>query len=413
MAITPDDRPMATRIRSALPSGGTLPDDVWRSRHRGILLLLWLHVPGLYIFALVRGNRWHHALLEAGVVASPALAARLSAGRRRESTIFAALGLMTASAVLVHLSGGMIEAHFHFFVMVGVVVLYQDWLPFLIAIGFVVLHHGIVGVLSPHDVYNHEGAWEQPWIWASVHGAGILAMSVAGIANWKLNERSQSQLARMAAIVSSSPDAIYGWTLDGRVSSWNQGAVELFGYTPAEIVGRSFEVLIPPERAVEAAHRMAEVRLGLRVEPFDTRRVRKDGTVVEVSVTVSAVRDVNGHVVGGATIARDITDHRAAERALRAGEERTRRIIDTARDAFVGIDGAGLITDWNRSAEKAFGWSRPDAVGRSLAETIIPAGLRGADANDLERYLAAGDAGRIGGRMEFTAIHRDGHELPV
>ena len=413
MAITPDDQPLAARILSFLPRGGTLPDDVWRSRHRGILLLLWLHVPALFVFALVRGNRWYHALLEAAVVASPALAARLSAGRRRESTIFAAVGLMTASAVLVHLSGGMIEAHFHFFVMVGVVVLYQDWLPFLIAIGFVVLHHGLVGVLSPQDVYNHEGAWEQPWIWAGVHGGGILAMSVAGIANWKLNERSQSQLARMAAIVASSQDAIYGWTVDGLVNSWNRGAMELFGYTREEIIGRPFTVLVPREAAAGVSARLSDVLDGRRIEPFDTLRQRKDGSVVEVSVTISAVRDVNGQVVGGATIARDITDRREADRALRASEERTRRIIDTARDAFVGIDGAGLITDWNRSAEVAFGWSRSDAIGRPLAETIIPARLRGEAGNALERYLAAGDAGRVDGRMEFTALHLDGHELPV
>ena len=411
--MLPDNRPLLARTRSFLPRGGTLPDDVWRSRHRGILLLLWLHVPALFVFALVRGNRWYHALLEAGVVASPALAARLSASRRRESTIFAAIGLMTASAVLVHLSGGMIEAHFHFFVMVGVVVLYQDWLPFLIAIGFVVLHHGIVGVLSPEDVYNHKGAWEQPWIWAGVHGGGILALSVAGIANWKLNERSQSQLSRMAAIVSSSQDAIYGWTVDGLINSWNRGAMELFGYTPEEIIGRPFTMLVPPEEAAGVTARLGTVLDGRRVEPFDTVRRRKDGSVVEVSVTVSAVRNVTGQVVGGATIARDISDRREADRALRAGEERTRRIIGTARDAFVGIDGAGHITDWNRSAETAFGWTRSEAIGRPLADTIIPARLRGTPDNALERYLAAGGAGPSDGRMEFTAMHRDGHELPV
>ena len=403
--------PLSGRVRSFLPRGGALPDDVWRSRHRGILLILWLHVPALFAFALVRRGRVLHALLDAAVVASPALAAQFSTRHRRESTIFAAVGLMTASAVLVHLSGGMIEAHFHFFVMVGVVVLYQDWLPFLIAIAFVVLHHGVVGVLSPHDVYNHESAWRQPWVWAGVHGAGILAMSVAGIANWKLNERSQAQLAGLAAIVASSPDAIYGWTLDGAVNSWNQGAVELFGYTQDEAIGRPFNVLIPPERAPEVAPRSAALRRGERVETFDTQRVRKDGTLVEVSVTVSAVRDVNGEVIGGATIARDITDRREAERALRAGEERTRRIIDTARDAFVGVDGAGRITDWNRSAELAFGWPRHTALGQPLAELIIPSRSRGA--NELERYLDATEAERLDGLIEFTALHFDGHELPA
>jgi len=409
-ALAPAEQSVRARIRTFLPRGGTLPDDVWRSRHHGILILLWLHVPGLLVFGLATGNSALHALFDAGVVACPAVAASLSAGRRRESTILAAVGLMTASAVLVHLSGGMIEAHFHFYVMVGVVVLYQDWRPFLIAIGFVVLHHGVVGVFSPHDVYNHEGAWRQPWVWAGVHGAGILAMSAAGIANWKLNERSQSQLAAMAAIVASSQDAIYGWSPDGTITSWNQGATELFGYTAEEIIGRT-RAMVPPDLSEQAKSRFAQLWSGHRVEPFDTRRVRKDGSEVDVSITISAVRNLDGEIVSGATIARDITDRLEADRALRASEERTRRVIDTAGDAFVGIDRAGLITDWNHSAEVTFGWSRADAVGRSLAETIMPERLRGA--NDLECYLAAADGTGLDGRMEITAVHRDGRELPV
>jgi PAS domain S-box-containing protein len=381
-AVMRGDQPLRARLRAFLPRGGTLPDDVWRSRHRGILLLLWMHVPALLVFALVRGNRWYHAILEAGVVAGPALAGSLSASRRRESTLFTAVGLMTASAVLVHLSGGMIEAHFHFFVMVGVVVLYQDWLPFLIAIAFVVLHHGILGVLSPHDVYNHRGAWEQPWIWAGVHGAAILAMSVAGIANWKLNERSQSQLARMAAIVASSQDAIYGWTVDGLVNSWNRGATELFGYTQDEIIGRPFTILVPPNAAADVTPRMADILRGRRVEPFDTVRKRKDGRVVEVSVTVSAVRDLNGQVVGGATIARDITDRREAERALRAGEELLGATLESTADGILVIGPDGRIAIVNRKFAEMWGVSISALEGQIATNALAPvlAGLTDPDA---------------------------------
>ncbi len=410
---TPAKTPVPSRARSYMPRGGTLPDDVWRSRHRGILAVLWIHVPALFVFSLARGKPLLHGLLDACIVASPAVAAQLSLSRRRESTVFAAIGLMTSSAVLVHLSGGVIEAHFHFMVMVGVVMLYQDWWPFLISIGFVLLHHGVVGVLTPQDVYNHKGAWEHPWAWAGVHASAIVAMTIVGAANWRLNERSQAQLASLAAIVASSDDAIYGWTVDGVVNSWNRGAEALFGYTRAEIVGRPFLVLVPADLAVDATARLGEIQQALRVEPFDTTLVHKDGTVIEVSVTVSAVRDVDGNVVGGATIARDITDRRQAEQALRASEERTRRIVDTARDAFVGIDGAGIIADWNESAELAFGWTRAEAIGRPLAETLVPPALRGAWGNDLERYLAADEDGRLEGRMEVVALHRDGHEFPI
>jgi two-component system sensor histidine kinase/response regulator len=411
-APSPPKPGIVSRARSYLPRGGTLPDDVWRTRHRGILVVLWLHVPALFLLAVARGNSLLHCLVEAAVVASPAVAAQLSMSRRRESTIFASLGLMTASATLVHLSGGVIEAHFHFLVMVGIVMLYQDWWPFLVSIGFVLIHHGVVGVLAPHDVYNHKGAWEHPWTWAGIHASAILAMSIAGAANWRLNERSQSQLALLAAIVASSDDAIYGWSLEGLVNSWNRGAEELFGYASAEIVGHPFEVLVPADRSPEVTTRLADVRHGARVEPFDTWRVRKDGTVVAVSVTVSAVRDIDGNVVGGATIARDITDRRQAEEALRESQERTRRIIDTAQDAYVGIDGGGRIADWNESAERAFGWSRAEAIGRSL-QTVVPPALGGPTADHLARYLTADAEDRLDGRMEVIAVHRDGHQFPI
>ena len=234
---------------------------------------------------------------------------------------------MTASAVLVHLSGGMIEAHFHFFVMVGVIALYQDWRPFLAAIGFVLLQHGIIGVLAPHDVYNHPGALQHPWVWAGIHSGFILAMSAAGVANWKFSERSQSQLSRLAAIVESSADAIYGWATDGTINSWNRGAVELFGYSHDEIVGQSFVVLVPPLRRDETRNQFEHIREGHGVEPFDTQRLHKDGTLVDVSVTVSCVKGPLGDVVGGSTIARDITARRRAEVALRASEAELQRTL--------------------------------------------------------------------------------------
>jgi len=395
-----------------LPAGGALPVDVWRARHRGIVRLLWSHVPALFLFAVARGNSWGHGLVEVTGIAALAIVAGSGGISRRQSTVCASMGLMLSSAVLVHLSGGVIEAHFHFFVMVGVVVLYQDWVPFLIAIAFVVLHHGVMGVLSPHDVYNHKDAWEHPWTWACIHGVSILAMSMAGIANWKLNERSQSQLSSLAAIVESSSDAIYGWSMDGTINSWNVAAVELYGYTTEEIIGRPFSVLIPPDRAEEATSQLDQVRRGARAEAFDTERVRKDGGRVQVSVTISAVRSPGGEVIGGATIAHDVTERRRIDEALRAGEERTRRIIDTARAAFVGMDSTGLITDWNQTAEATFGWSADEVLGRPLAETIIPAPYR-IDDGGVHPYVLTREAPVLDGRAEISGLHRDGHEFPI
>ncbi|HVE46224.1 MAG TPA: EAL domain-containing protein [Acidimicrobiales bacterium] len=157
-------------------------------RHRTLCLLLRAHVAFIFGFALFNGHGLVHSLQETGIVAIFALLAGMGARRRRFSSAMAAVGLVMSSAVLVHLSGGVIEMHFHFFVMVGILTLYQDWIPFLMAIGFVVMHHATVGVLSPSEVYNHPDAIDHPFKWALIHGAFVLAASVASIVAWRLNE---------------------------------------------------------------------------------------------------------------------------------------------------------------------------------------------------------------------------------
>jgi len=108
----------------------------------------------------------------------------------------ATVGLILASTLLVHLSGGYIEAHFHFFVMMAVIVLYQDWMPFLLALIAVVLDHGAIGTLAPTVVYNHPGAQHHPWHWALIHGGFILAESAALLIYWRVNETVQVDLSK-------------------------------------------------------------------------------------------------------------------------------------------------------------------------------------------------------------------------
>jgi diguanylate cyclase (GGDEF)-like protein len=104
-------------------------------------------------------------------------------------------GLVSCSGALVHLSGGLIEMHFHFFVVVALLTLYQDWLPYLTAITLTVLEHGAVGVVDPTGVYNHHQAIEHPWRWALIHGGFVLAASAANVASWRVNETEAARLA--------------------------------------------------------------------------------------------------------------------------------------------------------------------------------------------------------------------------
>jgi diguanylate cyclase (GGDEF)-like protein len=188
MAIVESLRRLVRAGVEYLPKGHSLPEDVWRSRHRALSYLLRAHVVGIFVFALARGFGVVHSLVDASGVAMFAILSASDGRRRRVSSAMAALGLVVSSAMIVHISGGLIEAHFHFFVMVGLLTLYQDWQPFLLAVGFVVVHHAVLGTLDPSAVYNHPEAVAHPFKWALIHGAFVLAASAASVVAWRLNE---------------------------------------------------------------------------------------------------------------------------------------------------------------------------------------------------------------------------------
>src|SRR4051812_665361 len=174
--------------RAWLPQGQVLPEHIVRRRHQTIVWLMWFHVVGLVTFGLFQGQTVLHMTLEGAILAGPAVIATSEQVALRMRVAAAAFGLITASAMLVHLSNGLVEAHFHFFVMIGVLTLYQDWMAFGIAIGYVVLHHGVVGVLAPEQVYDHADAIAHPWKWAMIHGGFVLAASAAHVVAWRTNE---------------------------------------------------------------------------------------------------------------------------------------------------------------------------------------------------------------------------------
>ena len=167
---------------------------------------------------------------------------------------------------------------------------------------------------------------------------------------------------RLAAIVSSSYDAIIGKTLDGRITDWNAAAEAMFGYTAEEAIGRSVLMLMPPEREAEEVRIVAELSRGLRVEPFDTVRRRKDGRLIDVSITVSPIRDEHGNIVGAAKVARDVTLQRSAQAALQESEARLRFTLEAAEIGDWSLDFA--TGNWQRSPQhdRCFGYptARPD-----------------------------------------------------
>ncbi len=183
-------RPAFEHVRTALPHGQTLPAAQFETRHLVLTRLLWLHVVALPIVGALYGYPALHCLFEGGIVAVWAVAAQLRPGGRRLQAMVTAGGLMTCSAVLVHITGGLIEAHFHFFVLVTVLSLYEDWAVYGVAVGYVLLHHGLGALFGMH-IYAHGG---DPWLWAGVHSGYIVALCAANVVVWRSSERARLEL---------------------------------------------------------------------------------------------------------------------------------------------------------------------------------------------------------------------------
>jgi PAS domain S-box-containing protein len=171
----------------------------------------------------------------------------------------------------------------------------------------------------------------------------------------------------LAAIVDSSDDIIISKNLDGIITSWNNTARRVFGYSSEEAIGAHITLIIPKDRLPEEGTIISRVRRGERIEHFDTVRQRKDGTLIDISLTISPVRDSSGRIVGASKVAREITDRKRAERstALLAA------IVDSSDDAIVSKTPDGIITSWNKSAERIFGYLPEEAVGKHIT-LIIP-----------------------------------------
>jgi two-component system, LuxR family, sensor kinase FixL len=216
----------------------------------------------------------------------------------------------------------------------------------------------------------------------------------------------------LAAIVESSDDAIIAKDLHGTIVAWNRGAERIYGYTAAEIVGKSVAILIPPDHPDELGEINERIARGQRVEHYETVRVAKDGTRLDISLAVSPVRDAAGVVIGASTIARDITAQKRDVRSLRESEARLRSIVDAAVDGIIVIDARGRIEAFNPGAERLFGYRSEEVLGKNV-NILMPAPYRDEHDGYMARYLSTGDARIIGVGREVSARRKDGSTFPV
>jgi len=172
----------------------------------------------------------------------------------------------------------------------------------------------------------------------------------------------------LAAIVESSDDAIIGKTLDGVITAWNAAAERLFGYTRNEAIGQPITILIPEDRQDEEFVIIGKVRNGERLEHFETVRKTKDGRLIDISLTVSPIRNDRGEIVGISKIAHDISAAKQAERTAAS----LAAIVDASDDIIVSKTLEGIITAWNPAAERTFGYSAQEAIGQHIGLIIPP-----------------------------------------
>jgi PAS domain S-box-containing protein len=401
-----------------LPQGRSLPAEAWERRHRVMLGLLWAHAAGIPLFGLVRGYSLGHSLLESSPVAAAAALAAFGGSSRRVRSSAATLGIMTSSAILVHLSGGVIEVHFHFFVMLSIIALYNDWFPFLLALAYVVLHHGIIGVRYPDEVYNHPAAINNPWKWAGIHGFFILMASIAGLVAWRVAEKAR---ARAELILHSAGEGILGLDGEGRVTFLNPTATAMLACTPADVIGKSMHDLLHHTHPDGSSYPPAESPILATLRDGERRTVRdevfwrRDGTSFPVAYTTTPT-ERNGEEVKAVVTFKDVTEQqeidlermrvnadlqqevtsrRQAEQALREQAE----LLDLTQDSvLVRALNDDTIRYWNRGSEELYGWSKKEALGRvvhDLLQTEFPVPLAEIKDEVLRR-----------GRWEGELVHR-------
>jgi PAS domain S-box-containing protein len=207
------------------------------------------------------------------------------------------------------------------------------------------------------------------------------------------------RLALLASIVDCSDDAIISKDLDGVVTSWNRAAERIYGYPADEIIGTSFSVLIQRDHPEEMATILERIRAGDRIEHYETIRVRKDGSLISVSLTESPIRDTDGTIIGISSIARDITEHRRVEEQLES----------SIKYSVYGKDIDHRIVIWNEAAHRNFGYNAQEILGRKSevlhAAEDIASGAVDKLLDDVQRKGLA--------ESELILVRKDGSHFPA
>lgn len=421
--------PLSTRIKSLsslLPSGGELPEAVWSTRHGFLVWLTWFHALLIALIGPIFGYSWElsigaifrddtvlHTISEGLIVALFAFLG-WQVGSRKISATLVGIGLMSSSAIFVHLSGGYIELHFHFFVMLVFIALYQDWVPYLLSVVFVALHHGVLGVLWPEGVFNHPAALNAPWTWAGIHAFFVLWSCVGSAIAWRFNEIA---FARTKLILDCAGEGIFGLDPEGKISFINPAAEKMLRLGPNASIGKQLGEILRHTTADSAAFAVETepilAPLGDRISRSGSDEIFwcNDDTFFPVDYTSIAMIE-RDELTGVVITFRDVTERHRRERDLQHSEAKFRALAETANDAIISADSHGNIIHFNNAAERAFGYQESDVVGKPIT-SLMAERFQDAHEQGLAQFLASGESRVIGKTVELTGRRKAGSEFAI
>ena len=401
-----------------VPSGGALPEEVWRSRFRFLVGLTWFHAGVIALVGPVLG--WNrelslrafldddfalHTVAEGSIVGAFALVASWRRLGRTIQATAVGFGLLSSSAILVHLSGGVIELHFHFFVMLAFLALCQDWIPYLLAVAFVAVHHGVVGVLFPRAVYNHQSAYDAPWTWAGIHAGFVLCSCVGSVVAWRYNERA---FAQTALILEATGEGIFGVDTAGHVTFINPAAAEFLGVDARTVPGKPVSSIL---RCLDPDGKPTPDQRTPMFGPLVDGRARRgidqifgrvDGSYLPVDYVATPMIERNT-LLGVVVSFSDITErhrseaelqrsHRQLEETLAQLKTTQRQVLQQERLRAMGEMASGIAHDFNNSLSPIVGFAellmrRPDMPTETAQQYVKLINTAARDAASVIRRL--------------------------
>jgi PAS domain S-box-containing protein len=391
-----------------------LSDETFGVRHRALRTVLTMLLPvivGMAAFQhqigglLEQPHAGHtRGVMIVWVMVAATAACAVAAGlirSRRAGSLVVSLGLLLGSAALVHAGGGLTDLHFAFFVVLGLISLYQEWLTLVMSVGLVFVHHMLVGFVVPGVVFSDPHAWRHPVFFALLHAVFVLAMCAVQLAYWRFIHQAQVEIrsvqeqaaeevrrreAKFRGLLEAAPDAIVGVTPDGCITLVNAQTERLFGYNRDELLGQPIEILVPDgARAVHPEHRtgyFSRPRPRTMGAGMQLAARRKDGTEFPAEISLSALDTEDGPVVSAAV--RDVTDRieaQAERERLKTQAERERleaQLHQSQRLESLGQLAGGVAHDFNNLLAVMLNYSS------FVAEEITDAA-----AEDSQRWQAA------------------------